>query len=99
MVLTKLYLGFLKIEVFNEFYSFLLTWDPMGVKISEHYPSYKSQLKVFKLLLIFPPNGPHRTALLWIFNDFFIENIKFTIVHVIAYEEIKNLNYLKIEGS
>ncbi len=32
---------------FNEFYSFSLTWDPMGLKISKGYSSYKSQPKVF----------------------------------------------------
>ena len=31
----------------------------MGAKISKRY-FYKSQLKVFKLLLNFLPNGPHK---------------------------------------
>ncbi len=34
----------------------------MGVKISKRYSSYKSQPKVFKLLLNFVPNGPHKTT-------------------------------------
>ncbi len=34
----------------------------MGAKISNRYPSYKSQPKVFKLFLNFLPNGPHKTA-------------------------------------
>ncbi len=32
----------------------------MGVKISKRYSSYKSQPKVLKLVLNFPPNGPHK---------------------------------------
>ena len=31
----------------------------MGAKISKRYSSYKSQPKVLKLVLNFPPNGPH----------------------------------------
>ncbi len=46
---------------FNKFYSFSLTWDPMGAKISKRYSSYKSQPKVFKLFLKFLPNGPHKS--------------------------------------
>ena len=49
------------------------------------------------------PGSPHKTAFgifeifkFPIFNDFFFENFKFTIV---AYGEIKNLNYLKNECS
>ncbi len=42
-------------------FSFSLTWDPMGVKISKRYSSYKSQPKVFKVLLNFLRNGPHKT--------------------------------------
>ena len=45
----------------NAFYSFSLTWDPMGVKNSKRY-SYKSQPKLMKLVLNFPPNGPHKIA-------------------------------------
>ncbi len=55
-----------KIEISNEFYSFSLTWDPMGMmgaKISKRYSSYKSQPNVLKLVLNFPPNGPHKTAM------------------------------------
>ncbi len=43
------------------FFSFSLTWDPMGAKISKRYSSYKSQPKVFKLFLNILPNGPHKT--------------------------------------
>ncbi len=32
----------LKIEILTIFFSFSLTWDPMGVKISKSYSSYKS---------------------------------------------------------
>ncbi len=64
----KLRLGFLKINFenwnFNNNYwvLFSLTWDPMGVKISKRYSSHKSQPKVFKLVLNFTPNGPHKTT-------------------------------------
>ncbi len=34
----------------------------MGVKISKGYSSYKSQPKVLKLFLNFPPNSAHKTA-------------------------------------
>ncbi len=47
---------------FNEFYLFSLTWDPMGVKISKRYFSYKLQPRVLKLVLNFPPNVPHKTT-------------------------------------
>ncbi len=52
----------LKIEILMIFFSFSLTCDPMGVKISKRYSSYKSQLKAFKLFLNFLPNGPHKTT-------------------------------------
>ena len=73
-ILTKLRLGFLKIELLTFFFSFSLTLDHMGVKISKRYSSYKSQPKVFKFVLNFPPNGPHQTTLrflkFWV-SDFF----------------------------
>ena len=37
----------LKIEILIYFFSFSLTWNPMGVNISKRYSSYKSQSKVF----------------------------------------------------
>ncbi len=45
-----------------EYFSFSLTWDLMGAKISKRYSSYKSQSDVFKLFLNFRPNGPHKTT-------------------------------------
>ncbi len=48
--------------IFYEYFSFSLTWDPMGAKISKRYSSYKSQPKAFKLFLNFLPNGPHKTT-------------------------------------
>ncbi len=48
-------------DFFYDCFSFSLTWDPMGAKISKRYSSYKSQPKVFKLFLNFPPNGPHKS--------------------------------------
>ncbi len=49
---------------FYEYFSFSLTWDPMGAKISKRYSSssYKSQLKAFTLFLNFLPNGPHKNT-------------------------------------
>ncbi len=65
----------------------------MGVKISKRYSSYKSQPNVFKLVLNFLPNGPHKIALgifqiwgFWILMIFF-QTFKLTIV---AYGEIKS---------
>ncbi len=56
---------------------------------------YKSQLKVFKLYLNFPPDVPHQT-ILGIFGNFefpkFFLKLQFTIVH---HGEIKNLKYLE----
>ena len=46
---------------FKFFLIFSLTWDPMGGKISKR-DSYKSQPKVVKLVLNFPPNGPHKNT-------------------------------------
>ncbi len=48
--------------IFYEYFSFSLTWDPMGAKISKRYSSYKSQPKTFKLFLNFLPSGPHKTT-------------------------------------
>ncbi len=39
-----------------------LTWDPMGAKISKRY-SYKSHPNILKLVMNFPPNGPHKITL------------------------------------
>ncbi len=72
-------------------YSFSLTWDPMGAKISKRYSSYKSQPNVFKLVLLFPPMV--LTKLRWgfwnfevsFFNDFFI----FFIFTTVAYGKWK----------
>ncbi len=47
--------------IFYEYFSFLLTWDPMGAEISKRYSSYKSQPKLFKHFLNFLPNGPHKS--------------------------------------
>ncbi len=61
---------------FYEHFSFSLTWDPMGAKISKCYSSYKLQPKVFKLFLTFLPNGSRKTTRLeflkfWKFNEFY----------------------------
>ena len=106
MVLTKLRLGFWNFENynFNEFYSFMLTWDPMGAKFSKQITQilqiacYKSQANVLKLVLNFPPNGPHKTSfgIFEIYSFWFLTIGKFTIV---AYGEIKTLNYLENQRS
>ncbi len=48
--------------IFYEYFSFSLTWDPMGGKIGKRYSSYKSHPKAFKVFLNFLPNGPHKTT-------------------------------------
>ncbi len=82
---------------FNEFYSFSLTWDPLGVKISKRY--YKSQRKYVQTSPEFSSQWSSQNSVLdfWnfeflIINDFFFKNFKFTMV---AYGEIRNLNYLE----
>ncbi len=64
MVLTKNVLGILEILKIEILSIFLVSVD-MGPSGSENfsYYSYKSQPKVFKLVLNFPPNGPHKTVL------------------------------------
>ncbi len=53
----------LKIEILMIFFfSFSLTWDPMGVKISKRYFPYISQQNVFKFVLNVPAIGPHKTT-------------------------------------
>ncbi len=48
----------------------------MGVKISKRYSSHTSQPKVFKLVLNFLPNGPHKT----VFEIFDILSFRFLII-------------------
>ena len=70
----------------------------MGVKISKRYSSYKSQPKVFKLVLNFPSSGPNKTTfvifkiLSFRFLTIYFRKFQFTIV---AYGEIKNLHHLE----
>ncbi len=45
-----------------EYFSFSLTWDHMGTKISKRYSSYKSLPKVFKLFPNFLPSSPHKST-------------------------------------
>ena len=76
-------------------YSFSLTWDPIGVKISKPYSSYKSQPKVFERVLNFAPNGPHKTTfrifeiLNFRFLTFFFRKFQIHHCSYIAYWEIK----------
>ena len=85
---------------FNEFYQFSLKWDPMGENISKRYSSYKSQPKVFKLLLNFPPNGPHK-AMFGIFEilSFRFLTIFFSEISNLPLQPMENLNYLEYEQS
>ncbi len=81
------------------YFSFPLTRDPMGVKISKGYSSYKSQPKIFELFLNFLPNGSRKTTFgifeisSLIFLTTFFDNFKFTFV---AYGKIK---HLKLSGN
>ena len=64
VVLTTKRLGFLKfwkLKFKKKNFSYSLTRDSMGVKMSKRF-SYKSKPKGFKLVLNFPPNGPHKTT-------------------------------------
>ncbi len=88
---TFLIFQFLFFFIFYEYFLFSLAWNPMGAKISKRYSSYKSQPNVFKLLN-FPSNGLHKTCLISHFNVFCGGNFKLTIV---AYLEIKTLNYME----
>ncbi len=47
--------------VVYEYFSFSLTWDLVGAKISKRY-SYKSQWNVSKLVLNFLLKGPHKNT-------------------------------------
>ena len=74
---------------FNIFFSFSLTWEPMGAKTSKRYSSIKSLLNPFEPFLNFLLSGSHKGTVLdfWnfeipIFNEFF----NFIIV---PYGEIK----------
>ena len=71
--------------IFHEYFSFSLTGDPMGAKISKRYSSLKLLLNLFKLFLKFLLSCPHKSTVLdfWnfefpIFNEFVFENFKFT---------------------
>ncbi len=50
--------------IFYEYFSFSLTWDPMGAKSSKNYFSLKSLLNPFKLFLNFLLIGPHKSTVL-----------------------------------
>ncbi len=46
--------------IFYEYFSFSLTWDPMGVQISKCYSSLKSLLNPIKPFLNFLLSGPYK---------------------------------------
>ncbi len=69
---------------FNEFYSFLLTWNPMCWKFQDSTPTNRSQ-KVWNLSWIFLPMVHTKLHLgfvkFWVSDFYFIfENFKFTFV-------------------
>ncbi len=51
----------LKIKILTIFFVFV-NMGPYGSEISKGYSSYKSEPKVFKLVLNFPPNCSHKTT-------------------------------------
>ncbi len=50
--------------IFYEYFSFSLTWDPMGAKISKRYSYLKELLNLFKLFLKFLLRCPHKSTVL-----------------------------------
>ena len=56
-------------QIFRNFFSFSLIWDPMGAKTSKLYSSIKSLLNLFKLFLNFLPSGLTNVVLkFWVFD-------------------------------
>ncbi len=80
----NLFIGILKTLKFS------LTWEPMAVKISNHYSSYSFDSFSTKLFLNVPCNSPHKTCFLefWNLNK---KRLKFNIV---ANGKMKNCQYL-----
>ncbi len=58
-------------------FSFSLTWEPMEAQSSKRYPSLKSLLNSFKLLLNFFLSGPHKSTVLDFRNFEFLINQEF----------------------
>ncbi len=85
--------GFLKFwesDFSGLFFSFSLTWGPMGAKTSKHY-SLKPLLNLFKLFMHFLFSVLHKSTVLnfWNFEfPIFHQCLNFTIV---PYEETQNL--------
>ncbi len=94
---TVLYFEILSLPFSRFFFSFWLTWDPMGVKTSKPYSSLRSLFKLFKRVMKFLLSCRHKNTVLncW--------NLEFTIFHdflkfiIIPYEETKNPNHLEKE--
>ena len=79
------------------FFSFPLTWDPVGAKSSKSYSSLKSLLNLFKPFLKFLLHGPHKSVVLDVWNfELLIFDI-FLKFSIIPYGEAKHLNYLENE--
>ncbi len=57
---------------FYEYFSFSLTWDPMGAKTSKRYSSFKSLLNPFNLFLNFLLSGPDKSTVLDFWNFEFL---------------------------
>ncbi len=62
------FLDFWNFEIlnFNDFFSFSLTWDPMGAKIAKRYSFHKSRPNLIKIFLNFSLQYPHKVT----FADF-----------------------------
>ncbi len=65
-ILTKLRKFPIFTFLYDFFFSFSLTWDPIGAKISKRYPSHKQLTNVFKLVSNVCLQYPHKVT----FSDF-----------------------------
>ncbi len=72
---------------FNDFFFVFVNMGPKGSEISKRY-SYKSQRKVFKLVLNVLPNGPFFKFWVWDFYRFFFFFLKISNLP----KETKNVN-------
>ncbi len=62
-----------KFSNFHDFFSFSLTWEPMGAKIAKRYSYHKSLLNFLKLLLNGSLQYPHKVT----FSDFKFSDLIF----------------------
>ncbi len=83
--------------IFQDFFSFSLTWDPIGAQTSKRYSSLKSLLNHFNLFLNFLLSGSHKSTVLDFWNFEFLIFKNFFNFTIVPYGETKNLNYLENE--